>query len=440
MNRAQATEATGPRPRPTSRSSSGRCRVTPGRRQLACAGVQGGRRHAVLRGPRPGRVRHRRRGRHVTSTTSSLTGPRYSAMPTPRWSRPSGGRPARAPPSARRRLREVLLAEEICPRVPGCDEVRLVSSGTEAAMSAVRLARGATGPRTGGAFRRLLPRPQRRPAGGRRERGGHARACPPPPGCRRQRWPRPLSSPTTSSPKSAHDVAAVMVEPVAANMGLVPPGPGFLEGLREACTRAGALLIFDEVITGFPGVARRGFVAVRGRARPVVLRQGGGRGPPLGCLRRQTGGDGRSSPPTAPSTRPGRCRVTRWRRQPDWLSFPCSMTPTTRSWPHSPAGWAPGWHRPARKRAATCQVPVAGPLLGMFFGTAPSTDYDGARASAGTGLYPPVMRGCLAEGVAIAPGPYEVLFPSLAHGDGRAGAHRGRLCQRLPRSAWRPLR
>ncbi len=59
---------------------------------------------------------------------------------------------------------------------------------------------------------------------------------------------------------------------------------------------------------------------------------------------------------------------------------------------------------------------MAGPLVGMFFGAGPVLDYDGAKASAATGLYPPVMRGLLSEGVAIAPGPYEVMFPSLAHG------------------------
>jgi glutamate-1-semialdehyde 2,1-aminomutase len=62
------------------------------------------------------------------------------------------------------------------------------------------------------------------------------------------------------------------------------------------------------------------------------------------------------------------------------------------------------------------QVPVAGPLVGMFFGRSVVRDYEGARASAGIGLYPPVMRGLLGRGIAIAPGPYEVLFPSLAHG------------------------
>jgi glutamate-1-semialdehyde 2,1-aminomutase len=62
------------------------------------------------------------------------------------------------------------------------------------------------------------------------------------------------------------------------------------------------------------------------------------------------------------------------------------------------------------------QVPVAGPLLGVFFSAGPIDSYEGARASDATRLYPAVMRGLLAEGVAIAPGPYEVLFPSLAHG------------------------
>jgi glutamate-1-semialdehyde 2,1-aminomutase len=63
------------------------------------------------------------------------------------------------------------------------------------------------------------------------------------------------------------------------------------------------------------------------------------------------------------------------------------------------------------------QVPVAGPLVGIFFAPAPVTDYEGARASAASGLYPALMHGLLERGVAIAPGPYEVMFPSLAHTD-----------------------
>ena len=123
-------------------------------------------------------------------------------------------------------------------------------------MTAVRLARGATGRDHDREVRRLLPRPPRRAARrGRaaawRRSGSRAR-----PASRRARSPTRSSCRTTTSPRvdaalADHDVAAVLVEPIAANMGLVPPAPGFLDDLRERCTAAGALLVFDEVITGF---------------------------------------------------------------------------------------------------------------------------------------------------------------------------------------------
>ena len=81
-------------------------------------------------------------------------------------------------------------------------------------------------------------------------------------------------------------VACVIVEPVAANMNLVAPAPGFLEGLRAACSASGALLIFDEVITGFRLGAGGGDRLVGRHARPVVLRQGHRRRPAGGRLRR----------------------------------------------------------------------------------------------------------------------------------------------------------
>jgi len=68
------------------------------------------------------------------------------------------------------------------------------------------------------------------------------------------------------------------------------------------------------------------------------------------------------------------------------------------------------------------QIPVSGPLIGVFFGEQPVSDYDGAKASASTGHYPGLMHGLLDRGVAIAPGAYEVLFPSLAHGDAEIAA------------------
>ena len=158
---------------------------------------------------------------------------------------------------------EVELAEEIVDAVPSVEQVRLVSSGTEAAMTTIRLARAAT----------------------RRDRilkfagcyHGHSDALlasagsglatlgiPASPGV-----PAPVTADTIVCPyndveaaaeavaRYGEGLAAVLVEPVAANMGVVPPEPGFLEALRRLCDASGALLVFDEVITGFR-VARGG--------------------------------------------------------------------------------------------------------------------------------------------------------------------------------------
>jgi len=152
---------------------------------------------------------------------------------------------------------EVDLAEAIVSAVPSIESVRLVSSGTEATMSAVRLARGVTGRDVlvkfegcyhghGDSF--LIQ------AGSGAATFGH----PSSPGvtegtaratlCARF---NDLESVEELFRANSGRVAAVIVEPVAANMGLVLPEPGFLEGLRALCDREGALLIFDEVITGF---------------------------------------------------------------------------------------------------------------------------------------------------------------------------------------------
>ena len=145
---------------------------------------------------------------------------------------------------------EVLLAEAICERVAGCDQVRLVSSGTEAAMSAVRVARGFTG-RTrvlkfAGCYHGhsdgLLA------AGGS---GVATLGLPGSAGVPPAAVAETLVAPFNVVPDLDESIACVIVEPVAANMGLVPPADGFLAGLRRACDAAGALLIFDEVITGF---------------------------------------------------------------------------------------------------------------------------------------------------------------------------------------------
>ncbi|MGI9600382.1 MAG: aminotransferase class III-fold pyridoxal phosphate-dependent enzyme, partial [Acidimicrobiales bacterium] len=145
---------------------------------------------------------------------------------------------------------EVLLAEELCTRVPGLEMVRLVSSGTEATMSAIRLARGATGRdkiiKFAGNYHGH--------ADGLLAAGGSGVANQGLSGC--DGVPAAAVADTVVAPYNVvpeidESVAVVAVEPVAANMGLVEPAPDFLADLRSACTAAGALLLFDEVITGF---------------------------------------------------------------------------------------------------------------------------------------------------------------------------------------------
>ena len=146
--------------------------------------------------------------------------------------------------------REMKLAETISPRVPSCEQVRFMNSGTEATSTAVRLARGATGRdrvvifhgNFHGATDALLS------AGGS---GIATSVCRAPPACLRALSRRPWSFRTTRCQRSTTPSRAVIVEPVAANMGVVAPQPGFLEGLRAECDRVGAVLVFDEVITGF---------------------------------------------------------------------------------------------------------------------------------------------------------------------------------------------
>jgi len=185
---------------------------------------------------------------------------------------------------------EVELAERITDRVPGCEMVRLVVTGTEATMSAVRVARAATG------RSRII-----KFAGGYH---GHADMFLVSAGSGAATMGVPDSSGVTASTaadtavaqfndlasvdrcfdQSPGGIAALIVEPVMGNMGCVPPALGFLQGLRERCTRHGAVLIFDEVMTGFR--VGRGGAAERYGVTPdlVTLGKVAGGGLPLAAF------------------------------------------------------------------------------------------------------------------------------------------------------------
>ncbi len=153
--------------------------------------------------------------------------------------------------------REAEIAEAVVAAVPSIEMVRFVSSGTEASMSAVRLARGATGRAKvikmrghyHGHVDALLVQ-----AGSAATTLGHPNSPGVTAGAAADTLLCPfndLDAVASAFQEFPGEIAAVLLEPVAGNMGLVPPQPGYLEGLREQTTRDGALLIFDEVMTGF---------------------------------------------------------------------------------------------------------------------------------------------------------------------------------------------
>src|SRR5436190_3776393 len=311
--------------------------------------------------------------------------------------------------------REVLLAEAIRDRVPGCDMVRLVSSGTEACMSAIRLARGHTGRsrivKFAGCYHGHSDNLLAAGGSGVATLGLSGSA-----GVPDSAVAQTLVVPYNQVPEIDEDVAAVIVEPVAANMGLVPPVPGFLEGLHAACDAAGALLIFDEVITGFRLGA--GGATARYGVTPDLWMFGKviGGGLPVGAFagRRAVM---ESLAPIGPVYQAGTLSGNPLATAAGLAVLGELDEAAYQRLDATAARLAAGIEEAAKGAGVPVTVPRVGPLVGVFFTDRAPANYDEAKEAADNGVYPRFFHGLLDRGVAIAPGAYEVLFPSLAHTD-----------------------
>jgi len=311
---------------------------------------------------------------------------------------------------------EVELADEVARRMPSVEMMRMTSSGTEATMSALRLARAATGRekvlKFAGAYHGhvdgLLAQ-----AGS----GLATAAIPASPGV-----PEAATAATVIVPwndhaavaraTEEHELAAIIAEPFAANMGLVPPAEGFLELLRERASATGALLIFDEVITGFR-VASGGAqeltavlpdLTVMGKVIGGGLPAAAYGGPRELMERIAPAGDvyqagTLSGNPLAVAAGLATLRML------DDSAYACL------------AGRTEALANGLREVAAGLPVQVVWTtgLLTVFFSGEPVTDYAGAQAC-DLEAYGSWCRHLLARGVYAPPSQFEAWFPSLAHG------------------------
>ena len=314
---------------------------------------------------------------------------------------------------------EVELVEAICERVPSVEKARLVSSGTEAAMTAVRVARGATGRdkivKFAGCYHGHLDALLAEAGSGVATLGLPGSA-----GVTAGTVVDTLVVPYNDSDAldavlAEHDVAAILVEPVAANMGLVRTADGYLQGLRERATRNGALLVFDEVITGFrvgPGgaQARYGITPDLSIFGKVI-----GGGLPLAAV----GGRAEVMDELAPvgpvyqagtlsgnplATAAGRAVLA----ELDDASYAALERTAERL--------ADGLRKVFADAGVDAQVTRAFTLVGVFFSDAPVTDYLSARR-ADHPRYARMFHALLERGVYFPPSGFEALFPSLAHTD-----------------------
>ncbi|MDA1477457.1 glutamate-1-semialdehyde 2,1-aminomutase [Bacillus changyiensis] len=316
---------------------------------------------------------------------------------------------------------ETELAELVIERVPSIEIVRMVSSGTEATMSALRLARGYTGRNKIVKFEgcyhghgdSLLIK-----AGS----GVATLGLPDSPGV-----PESVAKHTITVPYNdlesiklvfeefGDDIAGIIVEPVAGNMGVVPPVKGFLEGLRELTETYGSLLIFDEVMTGFRVDYRcaQSYFGVTPDLTCLGKVIGGGL--PVGAY----GGKAEIMAKVAPSGSIYQAGTLSGNplAMTAGLETLKQLTPDTyREFSRKADRLETGISEAARKNGIPHTFNRAGSMLGFFFTNEPVINYDTAKQS-DLNLFANYYKGMADEGVFLPPSQYEGLFLSTAHTD-----------------------
>jgi glutamate-1-semialdehyde 2,1-aminomutase len=315
---------------------------------------------------------------------------------------------------------EVDLAEEVSRRVPGVQMLRMTSSGTEASMSAIRLARAATG-RTkilkfAGAYHGHVDGLLADAGSGLATQG-----IPASPGV-----PEELAATTIVVPwndpealvaaTEEHELAAILAEPLPANMGLVPPAEGFLELLRARADESGALLVFDEVISGFR-VARGGAQQLLGVTPDLtIMGKVIGGGLPAAAYggsrelmeRIAPAGDVYQAGTLSGNPLAVAAGLATLALLDGEQPYACLAATTT--------ALAEGLMGAALEAGLQDRVQISARtgLLTVFFSAAPVTAYAGAQAC-DHDAYAAWCRGLLARGVYAPASQYEAWFPSLAH-------------------------
>ena len=311
---------------------------------------------------------------------------------------------------------EVQLAEEVAGRLPSVEMMRMTSSGTEATMSAIRLARAVTGRdkilKFSGAYHGHVDGLLAEAGSGLATQG-----IPASPGVPKAAaaativvpWNAPEALPDTD------DVAAILLEPIPANMGVVPPAPGFLELLRRDADEHGALLIFDEVITGFR--VARGGAQDRYRVLPDLTIMGKimGGGLPAAAYggrrdlmeRIAPAGDVYQAGTLSGNPLATAAALTTLRKLKDAAYDRLAATTDA---------LAQGLRDAAAAADRPVHVQSVPGLLTVFFSERPVHNYAGA-AACDTDAYGAWCRGLLARGVYPPASQFEAWFPSLAHTD-----------------------